>query len=203
MDDLNQIVTPSLSAIILAMEVVILRLLDLLLGLLPRVPRTAWRLAPLHPGRAGWLQALTDTLARHGVDPRRIVVELTETAVMSLLAGTRADLTALRDLGVGIHVDDFGTGFSSISLLRDLPVTGLKLDASFVADLSEDDDAANALSTGLAGLVSGLHLVGIAEGVESEGQHRVLLRQGWSQAQGYLYARPSPQPTHTISTTAG
>ncbi|MEO8556180.1 MAG: EAL domain-containing protein, partial [Actinomycetota bacterium] len=153
--------------------------------------------SPVQLARADWLVAFTDTLARHGVDPRRIVVELTETAVMSLLAGTRADLAALRDLGVGIHVDDFGTGFSSISLLRDLPVTGLKLDASFVADLSEDDDAANALSTGLAGLVNGLHLVGIAEGVESEFQHRVLIRQGWSQAQGYLYARPSPQPTLT------
>ncbi len=159
--------------------------------------------SPVQLARAGWQQAFTDTLARHGVDPRRIVVELTETAFMSLLAGTRADLAALRDLGVGIHVDDFGTGFSSISLLRDLPVTGLKLDASFVADLSEDDDAANALSTGLAGLVNGLHLVGIAEGVESESQHRILLRQGWSQAQGYLYARPSPQPTLTIPTTAG
>ena len=159
--------------------------------------------SPVQLARAGWLKAFTDTLTRHGVDPRRIVVELTETTAMSLLAGTRADLIALRDLGVGIHVDDFGTGFSSISLLRDLPVTGLKLDASFVADLSEDDDAANALSTGLAGLVNGLHLVGIAEGVETKGQHRALLRQGWSHAQGYLYARPAPQPTLTIPTTAG
>lgn len=148
---------------------------------------------------ADWLHGFTDTLALHGIDPRRIVVELTDTAVLSLLAGTKADLTALRDLGVGIHVDDCGTGFSSISLLRDLPVTGLKLDASFVADLSED--ATNALSTRLAGLVNGLHLMGIAEGVESEGQHRILLRQGWSQAQGYLYARPSPQTTLTIPTS--
>ena len=158
--------------------------------------------SPVQLARAGWLHGFTDTLTRHGVDPRRIVVELTETAVMSLLAGTRADLTTLRDLGVGIQVDDFGTGFSSISLLRDLPVTGLKLDASFVADLSEDDDVANALSTGLAGLVNGLHLVGIAEGVESEGQHRVLLREGWSLAQGYLYGRPAPQPAPSIPPTA-
>ncbi len=183
------------------------QVLDQVCGLLatrPDLPGPiSVNVSPVQLARAGWLEAFTDTLARHGVDPRRIVVELTETAVMSLLAGTRADLVALRGLGVGIHVDDFGTGFSSISLLRDLPVTGLKLDASFVADLSEDDDAANALSTGLAGLVNGLHLMGIAEGVESEGQHRVLLRQGWSQAQGYLYARPSPQPTLTIPTTAG
>jgi len=150
--------------------------------------------------RAGWLQTLTNTLDRHGVDPHRIVVELTETAVMSLLAGTRADLVALRDWGVAIHVDDFGTGFSSLSLLRDLPVSGLKLDSSFVADLSEDAEAPNALSTGLAGLVNGLHLTGIAEGVETEVQHRILLEQGWIHAQGYLYARPSPHPALTIPT---
>ncbi len=154
--------------------------------------------SPVQLARAGWLQMFTETLARHRVDPRRLILELTETAVISLLPGTREDLAALRALGVGIHVDDFGTGFSSISLLRDLPVTGLKLDARFVADLSEEDNAVNALSTGLAGLVEGLHLVGIAEGVESEGQHRVLLQQGWRQAQGFVYGRPLPHPILTI-----
>lgn len=159
-------------------------------------------LSPSQFALADWLESFADTLARHGVDPRRLVVELTETAVMSLLPGTVAKLTALRDLGVGLHVDNFGTGFSSISLLRDLPVTGLKLDASFVGDLSDVDDTASALSTGLAGLVNGLHLMGIAEGVETEAQHRVLLRQGWSRAQGYLYARPSPEPVLMIPVAA-
>ncbi len=159
-------------------------------------------LSPVQLARADWLEAFTDTVTRHGVDPRRIIVELTETAVMSLLPTTISELTTLRALGVGLHVDDFGTGFSSISLLRDLPVTGLKLDASFVWDLSEDDDTASALSTGLAGLVNGLHLTGIAEGVETEDQHRVLLRQGWNRAQGYLYARPSPEPVLSLPIAA-
>jgi len=159
--------------------------------------------SPVQLARAGWLDSFTDTLARHCVDPSRIVVEVTETAVMSLLAGTRADLEALRDRGVGIHVDDFGTGFSSISLLRDLPVTGIKLDASFVADLSAEDDAASALSSGLAGLVRGLHLKGIAEGVESEVQHRILLRHGWTHAQGYVYGRPSREPVRSLSVPFG
>lgn len=154
--------------------------------------------SPVQLARAGWLEAFTDTLARHGVEPSRIVVEVTETAVMSLLAGTRTDLEALRTLGVGIHVDDFGTGFSSISLLRDMPVTGIKLDASFVADLSADDDAASALSSGLAGLVNGLHLAGIAEGVETQAQHEILLSQGWTLAQGYVYARPAAEPILVI-----
>ncbi len=156
-------------------------------------------LSPVQLAHSGWLRTFTDTLARHGVEPSRVIVELTETAALALLAGTREDLMALRDLGVGIHVDDFGTGFSSISLLRDLPITGLKLDKAFVADLVEDDDAAHALSAGLAGLAEGLHLQGIAEGVESQAQHLALLRHGWSHAQGYLYGRPAPQPVLKIS----
>ena len=141
-----------------------------------------------------WLAYLVETVTRYGVDPTRIVVEVTETAVLSLLDTTRSDLVALRDLGVGVQVDDFGTGFSSISLLRDLPVTGLKLDASFVSHLTEDDSTANALASGVAGLARGLHLVGVAEGVETIEQARTLHAQGWDQAQGYLFGRPESVP---------
>ena len=87
-------------------------------------------------GRDDWADTFIAAMARHGVDPSRLIVEVTETAVLSLGAHTVGGLMAVRELGVGLHVDDFGTGFSSISLLRDLPVTGLKLDASFVADLA-------------------------------------------------------------------
>jgi diguanylate cyclase (GGDEF)-like protein/PAS domain S-box-containing protein len=142
----------------------------------------------------GWLDSVVGTVQRHDVDPRRLVVEVTETAVLSLLDGTHSDLLALRELGVGVQVDDFGTGFSSISLLRDLPVTGIKLDRSFVRDLTDEDSPANALAAGVAGLAQGLHLVGIAEGVETAAQLRVLLDQGWTHGQGFLFARPGPDP---------
>ncbi len=142
----------------------------------------------------GWLEHVVDTITRYGVDPRRLVVEVTETAVLSLLDGTHSDLVALRALGVGVQVDDFGTGFSSISLLRDLPVTGIKLDRSFVRDLTEDDSPANALAAGVAGLAQGLHLAGIAEGIETEAQRRVLVEQGWVHGQGYLFGRPEAVP---------
>ncbi|PXA68229.1 sensor domain-containing protein [Cryobacterium arcticum] len=148
--------------------------------------------------RDDWAQLFTATVERHGVDPARLVVEVTETAVLALGTVTVANLVAVRDLGVGLHVDDFGTGFSSISLLRDLPVTGLKLDASFVADLgdplSEDGRGAHALAAGLAGLVSHLGLAGVAEGVETEAQAEALRGQGWSHGQGYLFGRPAPWP---------
>jgi diguanylate cyclase (GGDEF)-like protein/PAS domain S-box-containing protein len=142
----------------------------------------------------GWIDGYAKTLARHGISPNRLVVEVTETAVLDLLGPTRHALRALRELGSGIHVDDFGTGFSSISLLRDLPVTGLKLDRTFVSDLTEGVSSANALASGLAGLAAGLGLDAIAEGIETPMQAEILRQLGWDLGQGYLYGRPSPEP---------
>ena len=159
--------------------------------------------------RDDWAEAFIAAMTRHGVDPRRLIVEVTETAVLSLGAHTVGGLSAVRALGVGLHVDDFGTGFSSISLLRDLPVTGLKLDASFVADLGAGaaDSAApgtgalgtgspgggaEALAAGLAGLVAHLGLTGVAEGIETEEQAAALREQGWQHGQGYLFGAPAP-----------
>jgi diguanylate cyclase (GGDEF)-like protein/PAS domain S-box-containing protein len=141
-----------------------------------------------------WLGGVTDTLARHGVDPNRIVIEVTETAVLSLTDSALHALESLRELGVGIHLDDFGTGYSSISVLRDLPVTGVKLDLRFVHDLTTSPGQANALAHGLAGLVNGMHLTGIAEGIETEMQADILRAQGWECGQGYYFGRPAATP---------
>jgi diguanylate cyclase (GGDEF)-like protein/PAS domain S-box-containing protein len=141
-----------------------------------------------------WHSGFTDTLLRHGVDPRRIVIEVTETAVLNLPDSSRQALASLRGLGVGLHVDDFGTGYSSISLLRDLPVTGVKLDLRFVHDLTIGDSLANALAHGLSGLVNGMHLTGIAEGIENRMQADILLAQGWQCGQGYYFGRPATIP---------
>ena len=141
-----------------------------------------------------WVSSFTDTLLRHGVEPQRLVIEVTETAVLNLLDCAREALVTLRSLGVGIHVDDFGTGYSSISLLRDLPVTGVKLDLRFVHDLTTGDSLANALAQGLSGLVNGMHLTGIAEGIETEMQADILLGQGWQCGQGYYFGRPAAVP---------
>ena len=131
-------------------------------------------------------------LNRHGVNGDRMVVEITETAMLSTVDMIEHDLVRLRDLGVGIHVDDFGTGFSSISMLRELPVTGLKLDLSFVRNLTAGESPSNALAKGLAGLAEGLHLMSVAEGIESEEQAAILTCQGWTHGQGYLFGRPQP-----------
>jgi diguanylate cyclase (GGDEF)-like protein/PAS domain S-box-containing protein len=141
-----------------------------------------------------WLATVTDTLSAHRVDPARLVVEVTETAALSLTDSALNALESLSALGVGIHLDDFGTGYSSISVLRDLPVTGVKLDLSFVHDLTTGAGQANALAHGLSGLVNGMHLTGIAEGIETELQAHILRKQGWECGQGYYFGRPAAIP---------
>ena len=126
-----------------------------------------------------------------GIDPTRLIIELTETAVMSTRRSLQEDLARLRDLGIGIHVDDFGTGYSSISLLRDLPVTGIKLDRSFVSSLSDPDSASYALAEGLASLAFSIGLIGVAEGVETPVQSAFLRGMGWTHGQGYLFGKPA------------
>jgi EAL domain-containing protein (putative c-di-GMP-specific phosphodiesterase class I) len=121
----------------------------------------------------------------------RVTVEVTETAVIGDPTAAAAKLQMLRDRGFGVHVDDFGTGNSSISLLLDLPLTGLKLDSRFTWQLSDAGGTANTLSSSLAGLAHSLGLTGVAEGVETDAQRRILQQHGWVLGQGYLFGRPT------------
>jgi len=139
-----------------------------------------------------WLDTVLDVLAATAVDPKRLIIELTETAVMSSRRDLSSDLLKLRDLGIGIHVDDFGTGYSSISLLRDLPVTGLKLDRSFVTGLDAAEGSSYSLAQGLASLTRSIGLDGVAEGVETPVQAAMLRVMGWQHAQGWLFGKAAP-----------
>ncbi len=159
----------------------------------PDLPGTiAINVSAVELAQANWGERFSRIVDRHGVDPTRLIIEVTETSVLEMLATTRRDLRMLTDRGIGLHLDDFGTGFSSISVLRDLPVTGVKLDRRFVEDLTKDAGAANALAFGLAGLVSGLNLVGIAEGVDTREHAQTLRDQGWECGQGYFFGVPGP-----------
>jgi PAS domain S-box-containing protein/diguanylate cyclase (GGDEF)-like protein len=133
-------------------------------------------------------------LTRTGVDPTRLHLEVTETALIHVTDTVKETMRTLSDLGVSWWVDDFGTGFSSISHLRDLPIRGLKLDRTFTAGVTLEDDHAARLAQGLAGLAQGLGLSTIAEGVETVEQAQVLARQGWQTGQGWLFGRPAPMP---------
>jgi EAL domain-containing protein (putative c-di-GMP-specific phosphodiesterase class I) len=155
-------------------------------------PRVSVNISAVQLADPQLVARVIESLDRHEVDPRRLVVEVTETAVVSQVDLAQDTLGRLRDVGIGVHMDDFGTGYSSISLLRDLPVTGLKLDRRFVDELTSHASDANVLSAGLAGLASGLGLESIAEGIETEEQARLVQVHGWTHGQGYLLGRPQP-----------
>ena len=138
-----------------------------------------------------WASTFREILDRYGVDPGWIAFEITETSALSLTDESRAQVRYLSDLGLGLFVDDFGTGFSSVTALRDLPVRGLKLDESFVRDLGRARSPALGTSAGLAGLARGLGLIGVAEGVEDDQQLRILMDHGWTHGQGRLFGAPA------------
>jgi len=137
------------------------------------------------------VEVVAHAIARTGLPASRLRVELTETALLGdeVLAGVL--LARLRGIGVRVWLDDFGTGFSGLSHLRRVPVDGVKIDRSFVADLLDDPDDL-ALTTAIIALAHSLGIGVVAEGVEDVEQLRVLARHGCDLAQGFLIARPMP-----------
>ena len=131
-------------------------------------------------------------LTRTGVRPDRLHLEVTETSLFHVTASVQETMQSLADLGISWWVDDFGTGFSSISHLRDLPVAGLKLDQTFTAGITSHDSHATRLALGLAGLANGLGLRTVAEGVETAEQAQILAAQGWQWGQGWHFGKPAP-----------
>ncbi|MBB2943075.1 diguanylate cyclase (GGDEF)-like protein [Actinoplanes lutulentus] len=139
------------------------------------------------PGFPAEMAAL---LSAAGLDPERLVVEVTETAVLG--TGIALDaVRALHDLGLRIALDDFGTGQSSLSLLVECPVTWLKVDKSFVDGVTTASPQA-VIVDGLIGITRGLRMQAVAEGVETAEQAARLYQAGYRFAQGYHFARPMP-----------
>jgi diguanylate cyclase (GGDEF)-like protein/PAS domain S-box-containing protein len=130
-------------------------------------------------------------LAETGLDPRWLELELTETAVMEDPNDMSGRLNRLKATGVQISIDDFGTGYSSLSHLKRFPFDKLKIDRSFVGDITTDEDAA-AIARTMIGMAHSLRLQVIAEGVETEGQLRYLMRNGCDEVQGFHFSPPVP-----------
>ncbi|MDZ7805185.1 EAL domain-containing protein [Thiohalophilus sp.] len=118
-------------------------------------------------------------------------LEITESGVMQDPEQAVQTLNAFKELGVSVAIDDFGTGYSSLAYLKRFPIDVLKIDRSFVRDITVDDDDAAIVRTILA-MAQALNLQVIAEGVESESQLKLLAALGCSEGQGYYYARPMP-----------
>jgi EAL domain-containing protein (putative c-di-GMP-specific phosphodiesterase class I) len=101
-------------------------------------------------------------------------------------------LQTIREMGVAVAVDDFGTGFSALSYLTRFPISTLKIDRSFVSDIERDRKRAE-LVKAIVGISKALELKLVAEGVETEAQAEFLLRAGCQEAQGYLFGKPMPE----------
>lgn len=132
-----------------------------------------------------------NALAKHGLNPARLCLEVTETV---LLTDTKPTIEMMRDIsrfGVSWALDDFGTGYSSFAYLSDMPLSKLKLDRAFVTDLGRDPNAITILRS-VRQLCEGLGIDLLCEGVETEEQTDALRRERCELVQGFLYGRPEP-----------
>ncbi|MGH7560080.1 MAG: putative bifunctional diguanylate cyclase/phosphodiesterase [Gemmatimonadales bacterium] len=162
----------------------------------------AWREAGLGPltisvnlsGRQLHSEELVGTvqeaLRATGTPPESLVLELTESMLMDPAGQVGATIRELAGLGVGLAIDDFGTGYSSLSYLKHFPVGTVKIDQSFVADVTEKADAA-AIVTAIIALTRALGMDVVAEGVETESQAAFLRKHGCTKLQGFLFGRPT------------
>ena len=132
-----------------------------------------------------------DVLRRTGAVGSQLELELTESLASDNMEETITKMRVLRDLGVGMALDDFGTGNSSLANLRQLPLTQLKIDRSFVRDITTDAGDAALVQT-IIGMAHNLKLRVIAEGVETEAQHRFLEQNGCRLLHGFFFDRPMP-----------
>jgi diguanylate cyclase (GGDEF)-like protein len=162
----------------------------------------SWRCAGIDVGVAVNLSAhdlqdatLPDTvsslLARTGISPDRLTLEITESAMMSDLTRATALLSQIKQAGVGLAIDDFGTGFSSLSYLKKLPVRELKIDKSFVINMNRDENDAMIVHSTID-LAHNLGLSVVAEGVENQEILEQLRAQGCDSIQGYHLCKPLP-----------
>jgi diguanylate cyclase (GGDEF)-like protein/PAS domain S-box-containing protein len=135
--------------------------------------------------------ALAETIRRHGIAPQKLALEITEGVLLNDIDKALAWLAAVHALGVRVYMDDFGTGFSSLSYLKRFPVDALKVDKSFVRDM-QNNDSDRPLVAGIIAMARSLGLSVVAEGVEAPEHVRLLRDMGCQFAQGYHFSRPVP-----------
>ena len=148
-------------------------------------------ISPLQFRRAGFLQILKHVLASSQLPPELLKIEITEGVIINGADRTIEILKTVRALGVQVAIDDFGTGYSSLSYLRRLPINQIKLDRSFIEELTLDDQNA-AIVQSIIHLAHQLDLDVVAEGVETLNQAQLLYQQGCDLLQGFFYAKPAP-----------
>jgi diguanylate cyclase (GGDEF)-like protein len=151
----------------------------------------AVNLSPIQFKSKNLVPMVITALARAGLSPHRLELEITESVLMNESETTLAMLHQLRDLGVRISMDDFGTGYSSLGYLRKFPFDKIKIDRSFIRDMSDREDSL-AIVRAVAAMGTSLGMATTAEGVETRDQLEQLRKEGCTEVQGYLFSRPRP-----------
>ncbi|HZV65542.1 MAG TPA: EAL domain-containing protein, partial [Telluria sp.] len=154
------------------------------------VPKIAVNLSVKQFERGSMVNLVADILKETGLAPQRLQLEVTESVIMNT-GDALVFINDLHSIGVGLAIDDFGTGYSSLAYLKQLPVQTLKIDRSFIKDISTDIND-EAIAVAIIQLGKSLNLSVIAEGVETDEQAAFLLRHGCNKAQGFLYSVPVP-----------
>jgi diguanylate cyclase (GGDEF)-like protein/PAS domain S-box-containing protein len=139
----------------------------------------------------GLMQIIVGALATSGLNPTRLEIEITETVLLQNKETTLAVLHQLRALGVRIALDDFGTGYSSLTYLQCFPFDKIKIDRSFVKDITENTGSLNIVRA-VAALATGMGMTATAEGVETREQLDSITSEGCTEMQGFLFSRPLP-----------
>ncbi|MRW92780.1 EAL domain-containing protein [Duganella sp. FT80W] len=152
------------------------------------VPKIAVNLSAKQFERGSIVNMVADILSDTGLEPQRLQLEVTESVIMNT-GDAMVFINDLHSIGVALAIDDFGTGYSSLAYLKQLPVQTLKIDRSFIKDISTDVND-EAIAIAIIQLGKSMNLSVIAEGVETDEQAAFLLRHGCNLAQGYLYSRP-------------
>jgi diguanylate cyclase (GGDEF)-like protein/PAS domain S-box-containing protein len=152
--------------------------------------RVSVNLSPRQFQYAGLVGDVQEILVESGIDPRQVILEITESLLMQDTDATITTLEQLRALGVQLAIDDFGTGYSSLSYLKRFPVNILKIDRSFVNGITTDPEDAT-LAEAVVQLGRALHLQTVAEGIETADQQAALRMLGCEYGQGYLFAKPA------------
>ena len=155
----------------------------------PHGVKVAVNLSPVQFRDRGLALQVVTALAKSGLSPQRLELEVTERLLLEDNDGTLSIMQQLNNLGVGLSLDDFGTGYSSLNYLRKFPFHKIKIDQSFISDI-RDERGVKAIIGAVASLGAGLDKVVVAEGIETEEQMKLVAAHGCHEGQGYLFGRP-------------
>lgn len=151
--------------------------------------RVAVNISPIHIAEADFVNQVKTIIEQTNINPSMLELEITEMSMIDYNDDLHAKMKELKDLGITIAIDDFGTGYSSLSYLRDFPVNSLKIDRTFIQDLTKDESG-EAMVSAIISLAHALNLDVVAEGVEKQDELAILKEKNCEYVQGYYFSKP-------------